>query len=348
MSSTTRAVVVHKAKDLRVDPVAVDAVGEGQVLVKVERGGICGSDLHYYQHGAIGTIVLKEPMVLGHEVAGRVASVGAGVTTVKPGQLVALNPSRPCNGCRYCLDGKQQHCLNMRFYGSAMIFPHVQGAFRETIVANAAQCFVLPDASDPGEAAMCEPFAVCLHAVRRAGSLFGKRVLVTGCGPIGALCVIAARLAGAAEIVVTDVTDTPFALARKLGADRTINVATHAADFAAYNRDKGHFDVLLECSGNERALVAAFEVLRPQGVIVQVGLAGVISLPINFIVAKEFELRGTFRFHEEFGQAADLIGRRVVDVRPLITATLPMRDAVAAFDLAGDRTKAMKVQLAFA
>jgi L-idonate 5-dehydrogenase len=188
---------------------------------------------------------------------------------------------------------------------------------------------------------------VCLHAVRRAGNIFGRRVLVTGCGPIGALAVIAARQAGAAEIVATDVTSTPFALVKSFGADRCINVASDGADLAAYSADKGYFDVLLECSGNERALVSAFDVLKPGSVIVQVGLGGAFTLPMNMLVAREFELRGTFRFHEEFATAAALIGSRRVDVRPLISATLPFTSAVEAFELASDRTKAMKVQLAF-
>lgn len=342
-----RAVVIHAANDLRLDPIEVGTPGPGEVLLRLERGGICGSDLHYFHEGRIGTIVLRQPMALGHEVAGVVEAVGGAVDRVKPGDRVALNPSRPCNSCPYCLTGAQQHCLNMRFYGSAMVFPHVQGAFREKIIADAGQCYVVPADVTAGEAAMCEPFAVCLHAVRRAGSVFGRRVLVTGCGPIGILAVLAARQAGAAEIVTTDVTETPFALARRFGADRCIDVAREGAALAAYSRDKGYFDVVLECSGNERALVASFDVLKPGGVIVQVGLGGAVTLPINVLVNREFDLRGTFRFHAEFGLAADLIGRRAVDVRPLITATLPFTDAVAAFELASDRARAMKVQLAF-
>ena len=342
-----RAIVVHAAKDLRIDPVEVGEPKTGEVRVRLERGGICGSDLHYYHEGRIGTIVLRQPMALGHEVAGRIEALGPDVTGLKVSDLVALNPSRACSRCKFCHAGLQQHCLHMRFYGSAMPFPHIQGAFREMIVADAAQCFVMPKDATAGEAAMCEPFAVCLHAVRRAGSVFGKRVLVTGCGPIGALAVVAAKQAGAAEIVVTDVTETPFEVVCKLGADRCIDVARNAAELAAYAPDKGSFDVLLECSGNERALVGAFDVLKPGGIIVQVGLGGSFTLPINVLVSREFELRGTFRFHEEFAQAAALIGTRRVDVRPLISATLPFTDAVAAFELASDRAKAMKVQLAF-
>jgi L-idonate 5-dehydrogenase len=342
-----RAVVIHAAKDLRIDPITVGQPAAGQVRIRMARGGICGSDLHYYHDGRIGTIVLKQPMTLGHEVAGVIETLGPNVTGLKVGDLVAISPSRPCHACKFCHQGQLVHCLNMRFYGSAMPFPHIQGAFQEALVVDAYQCHVMPTGVTAGEAAMCEPTAVCLHAVKRAGSVYGKRVLVTGCGPIGALCVAAARVSGAAEIVVTDVTDAPFALAKQLGADRCINVLKEGAAFAAYAKDKGTFDVVLECSGNQQALVSALDVLLPGGVIVQVGLGGAVTLPINQLVSREFELRGTFRFHEEFALAAQWIGARRIDVRPLITATMPISDAVAAFELASDRTKAMKVQLSF-
>lgn len=342
-----RAVVIHKAHDLRVDEIGVGEPQAGEVRIRMARGGICGSDLHYYHEGRIGTIVVKAPMVLGHEVSGTIEKLGPGVGGLAVGDLVAINPSRPCGTCRYCSAGDQVHCLDMRFYGSAMRFPHVNGAFQEAIVAEASQCFVIPKTTTAGEAAMCEPFAVTLHAVNRAGGVFGKRVLVTGVGPIGALAVVAARHGGAAEIVATDVSDTPFAIVRKLGADDCINVATNAAAMSVFAADKGHFDVVLECSGNERALVGAFDVLKPGGTIVQVGTGGSITMPINVLVAKEFELRGTFRFHEEFALAASLIGSRRVDVRPLITETMPIEKAVEAFTLASDRSRAMKVQLAF-
>ena len=195
---------------------------------------------------------------------------------------------------------------------------------------------------------MAEPLAVCLHAVNRAGPMLGQRVLVTGSGPIGALCVIAARRAGAAEIVATDLSDAPGALVQRLGADRFINVAKDAAALDAYKLDKGHFDVMLEASGSDKALAAALELVRPRGVIVQVGIGGMGTLPLNVIVAKEFDLRGTFRFHEEFALAVTLLAKGLVDVAPLITATLPFTRAKEAFDLASDRSRAMKVQLAFA
>jgi L-idonate 5-dehydrogenase len=342
-----RAAVLHAAKDLRIEPVATAALGLNQVEVRIEAGGICGSDLHYYYDGGFGTVRLKEPMILGHEIAGVVSRVGTEVATVKPGVRVAVNPSRPCNACRYCAEGKQQHCLNMLFYGSAMRFPHVQGGFRDVLTCDASQAVTVPVAMSAAQAAFAEPFAVCLHAVNRAGPLLGKRVLVTGAGPIGALTIVAARRAGAIEIVATDVADATLKVARKVGADATVNVSEKDA-LAGYEADKGYFDVMFEASGNARALSGGLAVVRPTGIIVQIGIAGgEMSVPMNTAVAKEIELRGTFRFHEEFALAVALIGNGLVDVMPLLSATLPLEQANDAFALAADRSKAMKVQLAF-
>jgi L-idonate 5-dehydrogenase len=342
-----KAVVIHAPKDLRIEEHDVPSPGAGEVEIAVGAGGICGSDLHYYNHGGFGVVRVQEPMILGHEVAGTVAAVGAGVTGVAPGMRVAVNPSRPCGVCEYCRRGLQNHCLDMRFYGSAMRMPHIQGAFRQRLVADAAQCVPVADGVSLGEAAMAEPFAVALHAVARAGTMLGARVLVTGFGPIGALVAVAARHHGAREVVVTDVVDAPLALAPGLGVDRALNVAADAEALKPWAVDKGRFDVLFEASGNERAIAAGMDVLRPRGVLVQVGLGGATaSLPLNAVVAGEIDLRGTFRFHTEFELAVDLIGRRRVDLAPLLTGTYGIDEAVAAFEAANDRTRSMKVQLA--
>jgi L-idonate 5-dehydrogenase len=340
------ALVIHSAGDLRIEDVPTPALADGQLQVRVRFGGICGSDLHYYQHGGFGTVRVKEPMVLGHEIAGTIEAVGKGVVGFAAGERVAISPSRHCGLCRYCQRGLQNHCLDMRYYGSAMRTPHVQGAFRQRIVVEPSQAYKLADSLSDAEGAMAEPLSVALHAVRRAGPLLGKSVLVTGCGPIGALIVIAARRAGATRIVVTDIGAYPLRSAVNVGADEVINAAEQSA-LAAFGDDKGSFDVLFEASGNERALRGAFDALRPRGIIVQVGLGGEMTLPINSIVAKEFDLRGAFRFHEEFGIAVDLLNQALVDVKPLISATLSYRDPGRAFALAADRSQAMKVLLDF-
>ena len=341
------ALVIHAAGDLRVEAIPTPVVEAGQICVRVRKGGICGSDLHYFQHGGFGTVRIQQPMVLGHEIAGVVEQVATDVSRVKTGDRVALSPSRPCGRCTYCQQGLQNHCLDMRYYGSAMRMPHIQGAFRQQIVCDATQAHRLGASVSDGEGAMAEPLSVALHAVHRAGPLLGKRVLVTGCGPIGALIVIAARRAGAAHIVATDMSAFTLRSALKVGADQAVNVGEPADALAAFSADKGSFDVLFEASGNERALRGAFDALRPRGVIVQVGLGGDMTLPLNTIVTKEFDLRGAFRFHEEFAIAVELLNKGLVDVKPLISATLSYRDPGRAFALAADRSQAIKVLLDF-
>ena len=342
------ALVIHAPGDLRVETIPTPEPQAGQLLVRVRCGGICGSDLHYYQHGGFGTVRIQQPMVLGHEVAGVIEAVGASVAGFTPGQRIAVSPSSPCGLCRFCQMGLQNHCLDMRYYGSAMRMPHVQGAFRQQIVIDTHQAHLLADHVSDAEGAMAEPLAVALHGVQRAGPLLGKKVLVTGCGPIGALAIIAARRAGAAHIVATDMGAHPLSKALQVGADEVVNVAESPDGLARFAVDKGQFDVLLEASGNQHALRGAFDVLRPRGIIVQLGLSGgEMTLPVNALVAKEFDWRGTFRFHEEFATAVELLNKRLVDVKPLISATLSYRDPARAFALAADRSQAMKVLLNF-
>lgn len=342
-----KTLVIHSAKDLRVEQRSVASPGENQVRVSVAYGGICGSDLHYYNHGGFGAIRLREPMILGHEVAGIVEKVGEGVADLKPGDAVAVSPSRPCGSCQYCRENLANHCQDMRFYGSAMPFPHIQGAFRQQLLADAGQCHVLNPGIPLEIGAMAEPFAVALHACARAGDLSGRRVLVTGSGPIGALCIVAARQNGASEIVVTDIQDGVLELAARLGADRVVNTRTDPDALAAYREDKGYFDVMFEASGNELALRQGLDTLRPRGILTQLGLGGDVSIPQNTIVAKEVDMRGTFRFHEEFAVAVALINARSVDLRPLVTHRFPLSRAAEAFEIASDRSKAMKVILDF-
>ncbi|MEN9417536.1 MAG: hypothetical protein RI988_1156 [Pseudomonadota bacterium] len=341
-------VVIHAPEDLRVEPREVEPPGPGQVCVQVGFGGICGSDLHYFHQGGFGTVRIKRPMALGHEVAGTVVAVAADVTRVQPGDRVAVNPSRPCGRCKFCLEGLPNHCLDMRFYGSAMRDPHVEGAFRTLLTCDAVQCETVAAHVPLAHAALAEPFSVGLHGVSRAGPLLGKRVLVSGCGPIGALAVAAARVHGAAEITAVDLTDETLAVASAMGAGHTVNAAADPGWPARYSADKGTFDVMLECSGSERALRAGLEAMRPRGTVVQLGLGGDVSLPQNLVVAKELTVCGSFRFHAEFALAVRLINEGRVDMRPMITGAFPLARAREAFELASDRRRAMKVLLDFA
>ncbi len=342
-----KAIVIHAAKDLRLEEQTAETPGPGQVKIRMAAGGICGSDLHYYQHGGFGAIRLREPMVLGHEVAGHVEALGDGVEGLAVGDLVAVSPSRPCGDCRFCNEGMHNQCLNMRFYGSAMPFPHIQGAFRETLIADAAQC-ANANGLTAGEAAMAEPLSVCLHAVRQAGNLVGKSVLVTGCGPIGILAVLCARRAGADLIAATDLGAFPLEMAQKAGADQVLNTAAEPDALTRFESDKGTFDVQFECSGAAPALAAGIAAMRPGGTIVQLGLGGDMTVPMQALTAKELSMTGSFRFHEEFFTAVSLMRKGLIDVKPFITQTFKLSEFEEAFETAGDRSKAIKAQIQFA
>ena len=336
----TRALTIHGVHDLRLDDAPDAPLGPGEVRVRLGAGGICGSDLHYYQHGGVGNFKLREPMTLGHEVAGTVAEVGPEVPGLRAGQRVAVNPARPCLHCDQCLAGRSNLCRNVRFYGSAARFPHVQGAFAEQFVAHASQCVAIPDHLPFEVAAMAEPLAVTLHAVNQAGPLLGKRVLVVGAGPIGALSVISARHAGAGHITVTDLQDTVLGVARQVGADRAVNVARESLDGL-------EVDVAIEASGSAKGLESALSVLAPGGTLVQLGMlpAGLTPAPLNPLVSRELRLIGSFRFAGEFAVAAGLLAAGQVDVTPLLSGRFPLSKAADAFALAGDRSQAMKVSL---
>jgi L-idonate 5-dehydrogenase len=333
---------IHAKEDLRIEPAEDPQIGPGQVLIRLGAGGICGSDLHYYFEGRNGSFVIREPLIPGHEASGVVAKVGPGVTRVKPGDKIAVSPSHACGHCDYCREGREHLCRNMRFLGSASLYPHVQGMFCEYFVMGERQCYPVAGDISLGELAFAEPLAVALHAVNRGPALVGKSVLITGAGTIGCLTVIAARLAGARQITVSDVLDRPLATATAVGADRTIR-ADREADALATPQ----FDVAYEVSGSFAALKACVAAVKRGGTVVQVGTLPHEPLPfvVNEIMSKELDLKGAFRWGIEFDWAVDYLSSRRVDVRPLLSGQFPLQDAVKAFELAKDKTRSTKVQV---
>jgi L-idonate 5-dehydrogenase len=348
----TQVVRLHKVHDLRIETEEYSAPGEGEVLIRAASGGICGSDLHYFHHGGIGDVRVLDPIILGHEASGTVVQVGAGVEHLKAGDGVAINPSTPCDRCKYCVAGLQQHCMEMLFMGSAMYRPHRQGAFREHLVVRARNCIPVSTNTPLQQAALAEPLAVCLHAANRVAgkdgdALKGKNVIVTGAGPIGGLCAAVAKYLGAANVVITDIETFTLSVASQMGATTTIDVSSGTDELEQYERDKGYFDFGFECSGAAAALSHAVRVLKPQGTLVQVGNAAVMPVPFSRVVPREITITGSFRFHEEFNTAVNLINDGLVNVEPLISQQLPMSQAVEAFQLASDRSQAVKVLLTF-
>ena len=342
-----KSIKIHGAMDLRIDDYPLEKMSSNQVEISIATGGICGTDLHYYKHGGFGHIKLKEPMVLGHEVSGHVTKLGSKVTNLSIGQLVAVSPSRPCNKCMFCLEGNQNHCINMKFYGSAMPFPHIQGAFREILIAEDYQC-VVADGLSPEEAAMAEPLAVCLHAIKQAGDIFGKKVLIIGSGPIGTLGVLSARRAGAEEILVTDISDKALEFSNLVGADKVINTSKNYPQIEKFQVGKGYFDLAIECSGSASGINDAIKCLKPKGTLIQLGLGGDILMPLVSVTTKELNIKGSFRFHSEFELAVKMMKKKLIDVKPLITHSIPFQNAEQGFKIAMDeKENSMKVQLIF-
>lgn len=342
-----KAIRLHAPHDLRVDDIEPPTITAGQALITIHNGGICGSDLHYYHEGGFGSVRIKEPLILGHEIVGQISALEGSHPSLKVGDRVAINPGTVPTPCQYTREGLINHAEDMRFYGSAMRFPHVQGAFREQLVCEQSQLVKIPDHVTDEKAAFAEPLAVSLHAARQAGDLLNKRVLISGAGPIGNLVTLVAKLAGALEIVVTDIKDAPLATAQKMGATQTINVATDPQALADFQQGKGYFDIVFECSGSQAGITTALAVTRPKGTIVQVGLGNDPQVPLSQLVSRELTLKGTFRFIEEFKAAVATLARADVNIDPLLTAVMPFEKAVEAFELASDKENAMKVQLSF-
>ena len=338
---------IYGAEDLRVESVADPEPGPGEVLLRLGAGGICGSDMHYFLHGRIGSFVIREPLIPGHEISGTVARTGPGVTRVKEGDRVAINPSHACGTCAGCRSGRENLCRSMRFLGSASVFPHVQGMFRETFVMGERQLTPVTADVTLSVLAFAEPLSVALHAVRRAGEMSGRSVLVTGAGPIGCLIAMAARLAGAAHVVVSDVADRPLVDAKRVGADRIVRADRVEGGPEEMAKAVGEVDMALEAAGSPHALVACLAAVARGGRVVQVGTlpAEGVHLFANQIMARELDYVGTFRFGVEFDWAVRYLAEGRLDVTPLLSAQYPIGDAVAAFRAAADKTRSTKVQL---
>lgn len=331
------ACTLHGPLHLRVEELASVEPAAGQVRLRLGAGGICGSDLHYYQHGRAGAFAIRAPFVPGHEASGVVEAVGVGVSRVRVGQKVAVNPAHPCGTCPACRAGRSNLCDHMVFLGSAAIFPHLPGLFREQFVVAESQLTAVTEDVSLGEIACAEPLSVGLHAVHRAGSLLGATVLVTGAGTIGCMAVIAARLAGAARVLCSDPSERAREMALTVGADEA------QPDTRTWT---GQVDVAIEAAGHPSALAGCLSAVRRGARIVQVGtLPPELPFPANDIMTRELDYVGAFRADVEFDWAVMAIRSRRADVRPLISAQIPISESKAAFDLALDRSRSTKVQL---
>jgi L-idonate 5-dehydrogenase len=335
-----KAVVVHGKGDLRVEEIEDAVCDTDKILVEMEWGGICGSDVAYWQKGVSGTAVLKDPLVLGHEVAGHVADIGAdtavqlGKRGVEIGVPVTIHPATLVGEHEVPVEIADRTNLwpEVRYFGSAAFRPHEQGGFSRLRAVRADQLRVLPEGVSTKEAAIAEPFGVALHAVGRAGDVSGREVLVNGCGPIGVLAIAAAKAAGAKKVVAADLSDAALDIARRMGADETVNPGRN-------DNLPQDVEVAIEASGAPKALGGVIAAVRRGGVLVQVGNlpADEVSAALGNIVTREIDYRGSYRFIDEISEALKLMARGV-DVSPLMTHEVSIDDAVHGFELAADRS----------
>jgi len=347
MATTMQAGVLHGAKDLRVEAWRQPELKVGMVLLRNRRVGICGSDLHYYEHGYCAAFVPDRPFVLGHELAAEVAAVGEGVETVKVGQRVTVNPARACGFCSYCKSGRLNLCGKTIMLGSASTTPPTDGALAEFVTVRADQCHLLPDGMSDALGAMIEPFAVALHAVKRSGGVAGKRVLVTGAGTIGLLTAATARAYGGVPVTVSDVVAERRAKALEMGADAALNpVAKDLRERVAELTGDG-FDVVFEASGSPVALRGAFDLVRKGGTIVQIGTLGAedIPIPVNQVMVKEICLLGSMRYADVFDEAIRLVTAGRVKLEPFVSGVFGLGEAVEALRMAADKSQSLKVQI---
>ena len=327
-----KALVLHGIHDLRVEERPKPEPGPGEALVRIRVVGLCGSDVHYYTHGRIGDQVLQAPMIVGHEGAGEVAGLGEGVTRLEIRQRIMLEPARSCGECEFCTTGRPNICPHVRFLS---VPPH-DGIMCEYAVLEKERCVPIPDEMSFEEAAMLEPLQVSVHAANLIRVAPGETVAVVGAGCIGLGCMEMARVGGAARIIVTDKLDYRLDLARRLGADETINVDMEDPAEAVSRLTGGRgADLVFECTNRAAGQTQAYELAAIGGRVALVGIPAEDEVRIEPHRARRKELRVQYVRRSRFAerQAIRLVASGMLDVASWVTHRFRLEDAAGAFDL---------------
>ncbi|TMG13292.1 MAG: NAD(P)-dependent alcohol dehydrogenase [Chloroflexi bacterium] len=317
--------VLHAPRDLRIEQRPIPAPSEGEVLVRILSVGVCGSDVHYYEHGRIGDYVVQRPLVLGHESSGRIVDVGEGVSPGRVGERVAIEPGEPCRRCEQCRTGRYNLCPNIRFHGT----PPIDGTLAEFVAVRAELAYPVPDEISDNAAALLEPLSVGIWANRKAGIQIGTSVLIAGAGPIGLVATKVARASGATRITVTDVNRNRLSAASACGATQ---VAVPGSDKFA-----GEFDAFIDCSGSPAAIDAGIRLVKPAGSVVLVGMgADELTLPLAIIQRRELVVTGTFRYANTWPAAIALVASGRVTLDDLVTGEFSLADVEKALTAGRD------------
>jgi L-iditol 2-dehydrogenase len=321
-----QAAIMYGTHDIRLEERPVPEPGPKEILVEIRAVGVCGSDVHYYEEGRIGSFVVEEPLILGHESMGTVVALGEGVTKHEVGERVTLEPGVPDMTCRECRTGRYNLCPNVRFFAT----PPIDGAFANYVAIHEDFAYSLPDNLSDNAGALMEPLSVGIWSCRKAGVKAGDHVLVTGAGPIGLLAMQVALAEGATEVTITDVAPQRLEMAERTGATRTMNVSDESLP------DSGvEVDALIECSGNERALGDGIRCIRPAGTAVVVGMGPgeESSIPLALIQSREIWLTGTFRYANTYPAAIELAATGKVDLDAIVTGYYGLDDTEEALQV---------------
>jgi D-xylulose reductase len=328
-----RALVLEREHELSLRDIAIDeSLGAHDVRIRIHTVGICGSDVHYYQHGRIGPFIVNAPMVLGHEASGTVVEVGSAVKNLKTGDRVCMEPGIPDPNSRATQLGLYNLDPAVRFWAT----PPIHGVLRPTVVHPAAFTFKLPDNVSFAEGAMVEPLAVGMHAASKAQVKPGDLAVIIGAGPIGMVTALAALAAGCSRVIMTDVQQPKLDLAATLGPITPVNVSKESALDRVKQLSEGWgADIVFECSGNAKAAAGVFELLCPAGKVVFVGMPGApIAYDVVAAQLKEARVEHVFRYAHVYGRAIALMGSGKINVKPLITNRFSFAESVKAFDFA--------------
>ena len=320
LPATMRAAILQRQGTMSLETLPLPRLDEDQVLVQVAAVGVCGSDVHYYEHGRIGDFVVEHPLILGHELSGRIAAVGSAVDPARLGERVAVEPQRPCRNCRQCKAGRYNLCPDMEFYAT----PPVDGAFAEYVAIQSDFAYAIPGSVSDEAAALIEPLSVGLWACERAGIKPGSRVLIAGAGPIGIIAAQAARAFGASEIHITDIAEDRLAFAVEHGATHALNAKTDSVEGL-------DVDAFIDASGAPAAVRSGIKAVGPAGRVILVGLgADDVELPVSHIQNREIWLSGVFRYTNTWPLAIQLLADGKVDLDILVTGKFGLTESEAA------------------
>ena len=331
MEGTMKTAVMTDLMKVEIQQRPIPKPAPGEVLVKVDYVGVCGSDLHYYESGRIGNFIVKPPFVLGHEAGGTVVELGDGVENLKLGDRVALEPGKTCGHCEFCKQGKYNLCKKVVFFAT----PPVDGVFQEYVAHEAGLCFKLPDNVSTMEGALIEPLAVGLHAANQSGAHLGQTAVVTGAGCIGLVSLLSLKAMGVSKVIVVDVMEKRLQKALELGADAVINGKTEdtVARIGELTGGNG-FDVGIETAGNQITAGQLIKGAKPGATIVFVGYSasGEMTLPIGMSLDKELTFKTVFRYRNIYPMAIEAISSGKINIKNIVTNTFELDDIQNALD----------------